>query len=180
MSRCLANAVHPAVIFRWISPCLRFCLWCRVFVPGRCSFQLTFSICMGVVVIGVSFSIITFIFDLFIFTPWFSLSSANSCSICCSSRGVLSHMSISSAKRRCLRYSPSIFNVKLLTGFPSQSSEYAFECCRKQLSWCCSCCFLCVAELSSSFYISFLKRGQYCLCLHWVEGFLIVDECDAN
>ena len=48
--------------------------------------------------IGVSFSIITFLFDLFIFRPWFSVSSANSCSISCSSCGVLAHMSMSSAK----------------------------------------------------------------------------------
>jgi hypothetical protein len=25
-----------------------------------------------------------------------------------------------------------------------------------------------------------LKRGQYCLSLHWVEGFLVVEECDAE
>ena len=54
-------------------------------------------------------SIITFVFDLFIFGPWLSLSSANSCCSCCSSCGVLAHMSMSSAKRRWLRYSPSIF-----------------------------------------------------------------------
>ena len=32
-------------------------------------------------IIIVSFSIITFVFDLFIFRPWFSLSSANSCAL---------------------------------------------------------------------------------------------------
>ena len=30
------------------------------------------------------------------------------------------------------------------------------------------------------FYPLFWKRGQYCLSLHWVEGFLVVDECDAE
>ena len=30
------------------------------------------------------------------------------------------------------------------------------------------------------FYPLFLKRGQYCLSLHWVESFLVVDECDAE
>ena len=43
--------------------------------------------------------IIPFVFDLFNFRPWLSRSSANSCSICCSSCGVLAHMSMSSAKR---------------------------------------------------------------------------------
>ena len=28
------------------------------------------------------------------------------------------------------------------------------------------------------FYPLFLKRGKYCLSLHWVEGFLLVDECE--
>ena len=53
-----------------------------------------------------------------------------------------------------------IFAVYLqASGFPSQSSEYTFYCCRKQLgrygislsyeilSWCWSCCFLCVGGL---------------------------------
>ena len=58
---------------------------------------------------GVSFSFITFVSDLFVFRPYYSLSSVNFCSICCSSCGVLAHMSLSSAKRRWLRYPPSIF-----------------------------------------------------------------------
>ena len=73
-------------------------------------------------------------------------------------------MSMPSAKRRCLRYSPSVF--KPLYGFPSQSSEFPFECCREQLwryrisltilfSWCWSCCFLCVGGLSSSSWCRF-------------------------
>ena len=62
--------------------------------------------------------------------PWFSLSSANLCSMscmCCSSCGVLACMSMSSAKRRWLRYSPSIFK-------PQVSKLVAFESCRKQRS----------------------------------------------
>ena len=30
------------------------------------------------------------------------------------------------------------------------------------------------------FYPLFLERGQYCFSLHRVEGFLVVDECDAK
>ena len=30
------------------------------------------------------------------------------------------------------------------------------------------------------FYPLFLKRGRCCLSLHRVEGFLVVDECDAE
>ena len=30
------------------------------------------------------------------------------------------------------------------------------------------------------FYILFFKRGQYCLSLHCVESFLVVDECDVE
>ena len=92
MSRCLANVVHQTV---W------FCLWFCISVPGRCSSQR---------------SQYEFYIVLFIFRPWFSHSSANSCSICCRSCGIVAHVSMSSAKRIWLRYSP----------------EYAFECCREQ------------------------------------------------
>ena len=30
------------------------------------------------------------------------------------------------------------------------------------------------------FYPLFLKRGQFCVSLHCVEGFLVVDECDTE
>ena len=87
-----------------------------VFISGAISlsqvdvaFNVRFSIWVLLIYIDVTFSIITFVFDLFIFRPCLSLSSANSCSICCSSCGVLAHMSMSSVKRRWLRYSPSIF-----------------------------------------------------------------------
>ena len=62
----------------------------------------TFSIWVLLTYIGVSFSI-TFVFDMFMFSPWFSLSAANSCNICCSSYGVLEHVSMSSAKRKRLK-----------------------------------------------------------------------------
>jgi len=48
----------------------------------------------------VSFSIMIFVFDLFIFRRWFLLLSANSCSMC----RVFAHMSRSSMKRRWLIY----------------------------------------------------------------------------
>ena len=46
------------------------------------------------------------------------------------------------------------------SGFPSQSPEYAFECCREQLgrygiSQCLSCSFLCVGGLPSSCWCRF-------------------------
>ena len=146
-----------------------------------------FSIWVLLTYIGVLFSIITFLFGLFIFRPWFSLWSANSYSICCSSCVVgEATMTI-------------IFAVYLqASGFLILSSEYAFECCGKQLG-------RCDISLSYSspdvdfvdshraigvdflqefdvhiFYPLSLKRGQYCISLHWVEGFLVVDECDAE
>ena len=107
VSRCMVNAVYPAVFF-FESHCLCFCLWCCISIPGRCSFQRSRTECCWH--ISMSFSIIiTFVFDLFNFRPWFSLSSANSFSICCSSCGVLAHMSMSSANRRWRRYSQSLF-----------------------------------------------------------------------
>ena len=53
-------------------------------------------------------STITFVFDMFILKPLTLLSSHCSCSIISSSCGVYVHRKISSAKRRWLRYSPSI------------------------------------------------------------------------
>ena len=98
-----------------------------------------------------------------------------------------------------------IFAIYLqASGFPSQSSEYAFECCRKQhgrygISLSFSSpdvdvvaffvyvdCHRAVGvdflqELDVHIFYSLLvKRGQYCLSLHRVEGFLVVDECDAE
>ena len=100
-------SIRPWFFFE--SPCIGFCIWCCISVPGRCSFQRSRSGCCWHIIIGVSFFFITFVFDLFFFRPWLSLSSANSCSIYCSSCGVLAHMSMLSAKRRRLRFSSSIF-----------------------------------------------------------------------
>ena len=50
-----------------------------------------------------------FIFEMFILKPLRLLSSHSSCSIISSSCGVSVHRKISYAKRRWLRYSPSIF-----------------------------------------------------------------------
>ena len=99
-------SIRPWFLFK--SPCLCFCLWCCISVPCTCSFQRSRSDCCWHILVC-HFPSSTFVFDLLIFRPWFSLSSANSCSICCSSCGVLAHMSMSSAKRRWLRYSPSTF-----------------------------------------------------------------------
>ena len=54
-------------------------------------------------------STITFVFAMFILRPIRLLSSDSSCRICCSSCGVSVHKNISSAKRRLVRNSPSIF-----------------------------------------------------------------------
>ena len=98
-----------------------------------------------------------------------------------------------------------IFAVNLqASGFPCQSSEYTFDCCREQpvrygisLSYtfpgvdfvaffvyvdchravCVD--FLQVFDVYIS-YPLFLKRGQYCLSLNLVKGFLVVDEYDAE
>ena len=59
--------------------------------------------------IGVLSSTIIFVFKIFILKPLRLLSSHSSCSIISSSFGVSVHRKISSAKRRWLRYSPSIF-----------------------------------------------------------------------
>ena len=128
--------------FFFESPCLGFCLWCCISVPGRRSFQRSWSECCWY--IGVSVSIITFVFDLFIFRPWLSVSSANSCSICCSSCGVLAHMSMSSAKQRWLSSSLSI--VKNLVSRVSRRNMHSsavgdslgvmvFPCESRLLSW---------------------------------------------
>ena len=102
-------SIQPWFFFE--SPCLGFYLWCCMSVPD---IYVGFNVLdLGVVDIytSVSVSVITFVCDLFIFRPWLSLSSASFCSICCSSCGVLAHISMSSAKRRWLRYSPSIFKA---------------------------------------------------------------------
>ena len=59
--------------------------------------------------VGVLSSTITFVFEMFILKPLRLLSSHSSCSIISSYCGVSVHRKISSAKRRRLRYSPSIF-----------------------------------------------------------------------
>ena len=86
----------------WISLFL-----CCTSVPDRSSFRCSRSECCWHILVCCFPS--PFVFDLFIFRPWYSLSSANSCSICCSSCGVLAHTSMSSAKWKWQRYSPSIF-----------------------------------------------------------------------
>ena len=63
MTPYLANAVHPVLVF-FESPCLGFCLCCCISVPG-CS-----SILVMLTYIGVSFSLITFVFDLLMFRTW--------------------------------------------------------------------------------------------------------------
>ena len=68
--------------------------------------------------IGVSFSTTTFVFNLFIFRPWFPLWSTN-CSMCCSSCGVLAQMSMLSVKRRwqdIRRLSPCLWFHKSVVG----------------------------------------------------------------
>ena len=145
--------------------------------------------------IRVSFSIIIFVFDLFIFTPWISLSPASSCNICYSSCGVLAHMSMSSAKRRWLRYSPSI--LKPLVAQVSRRnmlSSAAVNSLGDMVSPCRTPFLMLILLLSLCrwtdchravgvyffhkfdihiFYPLFLKRGQYCSSLHWVESCLI-------
>ena len=59
--------------------------------------------------IGVLSTTITFVFAMFILRPIRLLSSDSSCSICYSSCGVSVHRNMSSAKRRLVRNSPSIF-----------------------------------------------------------------------
>ena len=89
------------------------------------------------------------------------------------------------------------------SGFPSQSSEYSFECCYKQLGrygialsypspdvdlvafFMYVDCHRAVGVYILQefdihiFYTLFLNGGQYCLSLHQVESFLVVAECDA-
>ena len=60
-----------------------------------------------------------------------SPSSDSSCSICCSSCGVSVHTNMSSAKRRLVRNSPSIF-TPLFSQF-NLLHNYALQCCREQL-----------------------------------------------
>ena len=107
MLRCLANAVHPAVILLWIS--LSWFWYLVLYLCPRWMYLSKFSIWVFLTHIGVSFSIILFLFDVFVVRPRFSLSSANSCSMCCSYCDLLVHMSLSSAKRRWLKYTQSIF-----------------------------------------------------------------------
>ena len=54
-------------------------------------------------------TIITFVFAVFILRPIRLRSSDSSCNICCSYCGVSVHKHMSSAKRRLVRNSPSIF-----------------------------------------------------------------------
>ena len=98
-----------------------------------------------------------------------------------------------------------IFAVYLRAScFSNQSSEYAFECYRKQLGRygislsysspdvdhvaffiyvdshrAVGADFLQEFDVHI-FYPLLLKRGQYCLSLHIVESFLVVDECDSE
>jgi len=90
--------IRPWFFFE--SPCLCFCLWCCISVPDRCSFQCSRSECC--------WNILVCCFPSLPLSLTCS-SSANSCSICRSSCGVLAHMSMSSAKWRWLRYSRFIF-----------------------------------------------------------------------
>ena len=80
-----------------IRPCFFFESPFLVFVSGAVSltqvdiaFNFLHLTIVDIYYIGASFSIITFVFELFIFRPRFSLSSANSCSSCCSPCGILS------------------------------------------------------------------------------------------
>ena len=139
MWRCLANDVQSAVILLWI-----FLSWFVIGVVslshGDVAFKALylsdFDIYWCVV------SVITFVFDLFLFRLGFSLP-------CCSSCGALAHMSIPSAKRRWLRYlssslwiSKSVFGICFRLNYRRQPGRYGV--------WCWSCCFLCVGGLSSS------------------------------
>ena len=97
-----------------------------------------------------------------------------------------------------------IFAVYLqASGFPSLSSEYALKYYRKQLGQCdislsysspdvdlvaffvyvdChrAVCVYFLQEFDvHMFYTLFLKRGQYCLSLHRVEGALLDHVCDG-
>ena len=100
--RC-ANAVHPAVILLWI-----YLSWfLSLVLYRRRSFQRSRSECCShILVCHFPPSLLS---PTLIFTSLFSLSPSNSCSVCCSSCGVLVHMSRSRAKNTWLRYSPSIF-----------------------------------------------------------------------
>ena len=78
-------SIRPRFFFEY--PYLDFCLWSCISVPGF--FQRSQSECCWHILVC-RFSIITLVFDTFIFR--FSRSSVNSCSICCSSCGVLGQL----------------------------------------------------------------------------------------
>ena len=104
------------------------------------------------------------------------IPSANSCSICCSlcGCGVLAHMSMSSAKRRWLRYSPSISSSlwfpKSVVGICFRVSvavnsldDMVSSCRTPLLMLILNCCFLCVCGLSSSCWCRLPSRVR---CTH--------------
>ena len=98
-----------------------------------------------------SFSTITFVLDLFILRPWFSLSSANFCSICCCSCGVLAHV--------VGRLSSYLWFLKSVAGICFRVLPWTawavWYLPVVLLSWCWYCCFLSVGGLSQSCWYRF-------------------------
>ena len=96
-----------------------FCTWCCISVPGRCSFHV------------LDLSVV----DIYWCVVFVALSSTCSSSDPdCHFRQlilvvfVVSHVDVVGEVKMT-----KIFTVYLqVSGFPSQSSEYTFECCRKQ------------------------------------------------
>ena len=174
--------------FFWGSPCSHV----LVFVSGVVSLSLVACNVIyqrGVAYIGACLvSIITCFPSCSLSYPDFLTGS--SCSICCSMRGVVMHIRTSLARRRWLRYSPSI--LKLLV-----FQAYDVGCCLNSLCDMVSPCHtpllmlmllllyrwtvieLCLFQ-EFHVHILFLELGQYWLSLHWVEGFPIVDERDGE
>ena len=133
--------------FSFESSCLDFCLWCSITVPCRFSIWVVFAY----VVFRHNFCL-----RLFIFKPWFLLSSAVFSSNCCSSClhiFVFAHMS--SVKRQWLRY--------LSSSFWFLRSAWAIQCLPVVLlPWCWSCCFLCVGGSSSRKSMEMVWLVRYC------------------
>ena len=105
-SRCLAYAAQPAMILRCISMSWFFL---DTVVLSQVCVALNIFYKHIVHVDWVLSTTITLGFAMFILRRIRLLSSASSCSICCNSCGVPVHKNMSSAKRRLLRKSPSVF-----------------------------------------------------------------------
>ena len=95
-------------------------------------------------------------------------STSNLCSIRCSSCDVLAHMSMSSAKPRWLRYSPSIFKLLVSqvifrntfsSAVVNSLGDWYLRVVPLSGGW--SCCFICGGGLSSSYWYRFRSGVRY-------------------